>query len=75
MRIALFAGLVLVVLGITSFLVPIPHTETHGVKAGDVNFALQTTHSERVSPIISIVLVAGGVALAAVGARARPSTK
>jgi hypothetical protein len=75
MRIVLFAGLVLVVLGIASLLVPIPHTETHGVKAGDVNFGLQTTHSERVSPIISVVLIAGGVALAFAGARARPSTK
>jgi hypothetical protein len=75
MRIMLFAGLVLVVLGIASLLVPIPHTDTHGVKAGDVNFAVQTTHSERVSPIISVVLIAGGITLAAVGARARPSTK
>jgi hypothetical protein len=75
MKIALFAGLVLVVLGIASLLVPIPHTETHGVKAGDVNFGVQTTHSERVSPIISVVLIAGGIALAAVGAPARPSTK
>jgi hypothetical protein len=75
MKIVLFAGLVLIVLGIASLLVPIPHTETHGVKAGDVNFALQTTHSERVSPIISVVLIAGGVALAVVGARTRPSTK
>jgi hypothetical protein len=75
MKIVLFAGLVLVVLGIASLLVPISHTETHGVKAGDVKFAVQTSHSERVSPIISVVLIAGGVALATVGARARPSTK
>jgi hypothetical protein len=75
MKIALFAGLVLVVLGIASLLVPIPHTETHGVKAGDVKFGVQTTHSERVSPIISVVLIGGGIALAAVGARTRPSTK
>jgi hypothetical protein len=75
MRIVLFAGLVLVVLGIASLLVPIPHTETHGVKAGDVNFGVQTTHSERVSPIISVVLIAGGVALAFAGSRTRSSTK
>jgi hypothetical protein len=62
MKIVLFAGLVLVVLSIASLLVPIPHTETQGIKAGDVNIGVQTTHSEPVSPIISVVLIAGGIA-------------
>jgi hypothetical protein len=51
MKILLLAGLVLVVLGIASLIVPIPRSETHGIKAGDVNIGVQTTHSERVSPI------------------------
>jgi hypothetical protein len=71
MKIVLFAGLVLVVLGIASLLVPIPHTETQGIKAGDVNIGVQTTHSERVSPIISVVLIAGGIALTVAGAHTR----
>jgi hypothetical protein len=75
MKIVLFAGLVLVVLGIASLLVPIPHTEKHEVKAGDVKFGVQTTHSERVSPIISVALIAGGAALAVAGTRTRLSTK
>jgi hypothetical protein len=61
MKILIFAGLLVVVLGIASFVVPIPRTETHGLKAGDVNIGVQTTHSERVSPIISVVLIAGGI--------------
>jgi len=69
MKILLVTGLVLVVLGIVSLVVPIPHTETHGIKAGDVNIGVQTSHSERVPPIISGVLIAGGIALAAAGAR------
>ena len=73
MRILLFAGLLLVVLGIASLFVPIPRTETQGIKAGDVNIGVQTTHSERVSPIISAVLIAGGIALSIAGARTRPS--
>jgi hypothetical protein len=49
--------------------VPLPHTETHGIKAGDVNLGIQTTHSERVSPIVSAALIAGGIAMAIAGAR------
>ena len=67
----LFAGLLLVALGIASLGVPVPHTETEGIKVGGANFGVQTSHSERVSPIISIVLIAGGIALSIAGARTR----
>jgi hypothetical protein len=73
MRILLFAGLLLVVLGIASLVVPIPHSETHGIKAGDIDIGVQTSHSERVSPIISAVLIAAGIALSIAGARTGPS--
>ena len=73
MRVLLFAGLFLVVLGIASLAVPIPHSETQGIKAGNINIGVQTSHSERVSPIISAVLIAGGIALTIAGARTRPS--
>jgi hypothetical protein len=73
MKTLLFAGLLVVVLGIASLIVPIPQTETHGIKAGDVNIGVQTSHSERVSPIISVVLIAGGIALAIAGARSGSS--
>jgi hypothetical protein len=69
MKMFLYAGLVLIVLGIASLVVPIPHSETEGIKAGDLHIGVQTTHSERVSPIISAVLIAGGIALAVAGAR------
>jgi hypothetical protein len=69
MKNLLLVGLLLVVLGVASLIVPIPHSETHGVKIGDSNIGLQTSHSERVSPIISAVLIAGGIALAIAGAR------
>jgi hypothetical protein len=61
MKILLFAGLLVVVLGIASLIVPVPQTESHGIKAGDVNIGVQTSHSERVSPIVSMVLIAGGL--------------
>jgi len=69
MKLLLFAGLLLVVLGVASLVVPIPHSETDGIKAGDLNIGVQTTHSQRVSPIISVVLIAGGIALAVAGKR------
>jgi hypothetical protein len=75
MKNMLFAGLLLVVLGIASLLVPIPHTEKHGIKAGDVNIGVETTQGERVSPIISAVLIAGGIALTVGGERTRSSSK
>jgi hypothetical protein len=73
MKTLLFAGLLLVVLGIASLVVPIPRSETQGIKVGDTNIGVQTSHSERVSPIISAVLIAGGIALAIAGARTRSS--
>jgi hypothetical protein len=71
MKILLFAGLLLIVLGVASFVVPIPHSETEGIKVGNTNLGVQTSHSERVSPIVSIVLIAGGIALSIAGTRGR----
>jgi hypothetical protein len=73
MKILLFAGLLMIALGIASLLVPIPRTETHGIKAGDVNIGVQTSHIERVSPVISAVLIVGGIALSIAGERTRLS--
>ncbi len=73
MKTLLFAGLLLVVLGIASLVVPIPRSETQGLRVGDTHIGVQTSHSERVSPIISAVLIAGGIALAIAGTRTRPS--
>jgi hypothetical protein len=73
MRILLYAGLLLIALGIASLVVPIPHTETQGIKIGDANLGVQTSRSERVSPVISVVLIAGGIALSIAGSRTRPS--
>jgi hypothetical protein len=49
--------------------------EKHGIKAGDVNIGVETTQIERVSPIISVVLIANGIAPTVGGARMRSFTK
>ena len=69
MKMSLYAGLLLIVLGIASLVVPIPHSEKEGIKIGDANIGVQTTHSERVSPVISVVLIAGGIVLGLAGSR------
>ncbi len=71
MKILLPAGIILIVLGVASLVVPIPHTQSEGVKIGGAKLGVETTHSERVSPIISVVLIAGGIALSIGGARSR----
>ena len=71
MKMLLYAGVVLVVLGIASLVVPIPSSEKQGIKIGDTNIGVQTSHSEKVSPIVSAVLIAGGLALSFAGARSK----
>jgi len=69
MRALLWVGLVVLILGITSLFVEVPHTEREGIKAGNIDIGVQTHHSERVSPIISAVLIAGGIGLMIAGGR------
>ena len=69
MKMLLYAGLLLIALGIALLVVPIPHSETEGIKVGDAKIGVETSHSERVSPIVSVVLIAGGIALSIAGAR------
>jgi hypothetical protein len=65
---ALFAvGLAVLILGILSFFIAIPHSENHGIKAGDVNIGVQTHHSEKISPAISTVIVVVGAGLMIAG--------
>jgi hypothetical protein len=60
-------GIVLIVLGVVSLIVPIPHSEREGIQAGGMSMSVQTQHSERVSPFISAVLILGGAGLMIAG--------
>jgi len=62
-------GVLLVILGVLSFIVPLPHREKHGVKIGDAQFSVQTENSERLPPMVSIILIGGGVVALVVGLR------
>ena len=71
MRILLIIGLILLILGIVSLVVPIPHRERHGIDAGPVSVGVTTTSHERVAPVISAALIIGGVVLMVVGRKGR----
>ena len=60
MKMFLYAGMVLIVLGIASLVVPIPSSEKEGIKIGDTNIGVQTSHNEKVSPMVSAVLIDAG---------------
>lgn len=65
----MLAGLVVVVLvlGILSFFVPVPHSEHHGVNIGDAHVGITTHDEDRVPPVVSIVLVVVGAGLMIAG--------
>jgi hypothetical protein len=60
-------GLIVLILGIASFFVPVPHSENHGIKVGDTSIGVQTHDSERVSPVVSIVLLLAGAGMMIAG--------
>ena len=71
MRVFFIIGAILLIAGVLSLFIPIPHREHHGIKAGPVSFGVDTTERERVHPAVSGVLIAGGVALLIAGSRKR----
>ena len=67
MKALMLVGVVLVVLGILSFFVPVPHSEHHGVNLGDAHVGITTHDDEKVAPAVSIVLVVVGAGLMIAG--------
>lgn len=62
-------GVLLLILGILSFIVPFPHREKHGVSIGDAKFSIQTESSDRFPPAVGILLVGGGIVALIIGLR------
>jgi hypothetical protein len=69
MKNLVLVGVVLLALGLLSFVVPVPHHENHGVKIGDAKIGVQTESSEKLPPAVGIVLLTGGVLALVVGSR------
>lgn len=62
-------GALLLILGILSFIVPVPHRENHGVNIGGAKLSVETENSDRLPPAVGVVLVAGGVVALVLGLR------
>jgi hypothetical protein len=67
MKALFIVGIVVMALGIASFFIPFPHTEHHGIDAGDVHLGVNTHHDEMVSPAVSVALLVVGAGLMIAG--------
>ena len=69
MKNLVFVGILLLTLGLLSFVVPIPHSENHGVKIGDAKIGVETESRETLPPVVGFVLLAGGTLALVLGLR------
>jgi hypothetical protein len=69
MKALFFIGLAVVILGIVSLVVPIPHNERSGISVGGVSLGVETQHDEKVHPALSGLMILGGLGAMAAGKR------
>jgi len=69
MKVLFLVGLVVLILGLVSFVVPVPTREREGVRIGGVSIGVETKHDEKVSPILSAVMVLSGAGMMIAGKR------
>ena len=62
-------GVLLIVLGVLSFTVPLPHHEKHGVSLGDAKLSVQTENSRLLPSAVGVILIGGGVVALVLGLR------
>jgi hypothetical protein len=69
MKVLFWIGLVLLILGVISLVVPIPRNQRNGVNVGGVSIGIETRHDEKVPPVVSAVMILGGAGLMIAGKR------
>jgi len=67
MKALLVVGFVILLLGLLSFVVPVPHMHHHGMSVGDAHIGVTTEHDKKLPPAVSIVIVVVGVGLILAG--------
>ncbi len=67
MKALFWIGMVVLIVGIASLFVPIPHNQREGFKAGDVSVGIETRHEDEVSPYMSAAIILGGAGMMVVG--------
>ena len=61
MKALFWIGMVVLILGIASLVVPIPRNEREGFKVGGVSVGVETGREEKVSTWVSAVMIVGGI--------------
>jgi hypothetical protein len=69
MKALFWIGLVVLILGLASLVVPIPQREREGISVGGVSLGVETRHEEKVHPALSAVMIVGGLGAMAAGKR------
>lgn len=69
MRLLTVIGIVVLVLGVLSFVVPVPVSHSHSAKVGDASIGITTHDHEKLPPAVGGVLCAAGVVLLIAGTR------
>ena len=67
MKIQFWIGLVVLLLGVASLVIPIPRTEKDSVQAVGITLGIETQHQETVSPVISSLMILGGAGMMIAG--------
>jgi hypothetical protein len=62
-------GVALLLIGLLSFVVPIPRHEDHSVKIGDAKIGVKTERSEKLPTAASAVILGAGVLVLFLGSR------
>jgi len=61
MKALFWIGVVVLILGVVSLVVPIPRSERDGFKVGGMSVGVETRHEEKVPPLVSAVMILGGI--------------
>jgi len=61
MKALFWIGMVVLILGIVSLVVPIRHGEQEGFRAGGFSVAVETRHAEKAPPLVSTAMILGGI--------------
>ena len=67
MKPLLWIGVIVFALGIASFFVLFPQRERQTVRAGGMSMGIETTHSQTLPATASVVMMVGGLMMAAAG--------
>lgn len=64
-----WVGLICVVLGFLTLVVPVPHTEQQTFQSGSISLGVSRTGRKRVPPVAGSILIVCGLGLMVVGCR------